>query len=40
MFSYNEYRNIIKLIQQFLPIIDFADITPKTKEFCVIRHDI
>ena len=39
-FSYNEYRNIIKLIQQFLPIMDFADITPKTEEFCVIRHDI
>ena len=39
-FSYDEYRNIIKLIQQFLPIMDFADITPKTEEFCVIRHDI
>ena len=39
-FSYNEYRNIIKLTQQFLPIMDFADITPKTDEFCVIRHDI
>lgn len=39
-FSYNEYRNIIKLIQQFLPIMDFASITPKTDEFCVIRHDI
>jgi len=40
VFSYNEYRNIIKLIQQFLPIMDFAAITPKTDEFCVIRHDI
>ena len=39
-FSYDEYRNIIKLIQRFLPIMDFADITPKTEEFCVIRHDI
>ena len=39
-FSYGEYRNMIKLIQQFLPIVDFADITPKTEEFCVIRHDI
>jgi hypothetical protein len=39
-FSYNEYRNIIKLIQQFLPIKDFADITSKTDKFCVIRHDI
>ena len=40
MFSYNEYRNIIRLIEQHLPIIDFADVTDKTKEFCVIRHDI
>tara|TARA_R110002020_G_scaffold7344_1_gene31019 strand:+ start:263 stop:994 length:732 start_codon:yes stop_codon:yes gene_type:complete len=40
MFSYNEYKNIIKLIQQFLPIKDFADITTKTDKFCVIRHDI
>tara|TARA_R110002012_G_scaffold15562_4_gene61693 strand:+ start:8929 stop:9687 length:759 start_codon:yes stop_codon:yes gene_type:complete len=40
MFNYNEYKNIIKLIQQFLPIVDFADVTPKTEEFCVIRHDI
>jgi len=39
-FSYNEYRNIIKLIQQFLPIIDFADVNANTDKFCVIRHDI
>ena len=40
MFTYNEYRNIIRLIQQHLPIVDFADVTSKTNEFCVIRHDI
>ena len=40
MFSYNEYRNIIRLIEQHLPIIDFAAVTSKTSEFCVIRHDI
>ena len=40
IFSYNEYRNIIRLIEQHLPIVDFADVTSNTKEFCVIRHDI
>lgn len=40
MFSYNEYKNIINLIQSHLPIIDFADVMVDTKEFCVIRHDI
>tara|TARA_R110001583_G_scaffold157797_2_gene309704 strand:+ start:433 stop:1176 length:744 start_codon:yes stop_codon:yes gene_type:complete len=40
MFSYNEYRNIITLIQQYLPIVDFADVTITTDNFCVIRHDI
>ena len=40
MFNFNEYRNIIKLIQQFLPIVDFADVTAKTNKYCVLRHDI
>ncbi len=40
MFSYNEYKNIIGLIQQNTPIKDFADVTEKTKKYCVIRHDI
>jgi hypothetical protein len=40
MFSFSEYRNIIKLIQQFLPIVDFASVTDKTDKYCVIRHDI
>jgi len=40
MFSYNEYKNIIKLVKSYLPIIDFADVTKKTKKYCVIRHDI
>jgi len=40
MFSYNEYKNIIRLIQQHLPIIDFADVKNTTSQYCVIRHDI
>ena len=40
MFSYNEYRNIISLIINNLPIKDFSDITEKTKRFCTLRHDI
>lgn len=40
MFNYTEYTNIINLIRQHLPIVDFADITSKTNKFCVIRHDI
>ena len=40
MFSYNEYQNIIKLVNSHLPIVDFADVTDKTDKFCVLRHDI
>ena len=40
MFSYNEYKNIIKLVNSHLPIIDFSDITETTDKFCVLRHDI
>ncbi len=40
MFSYNEYKNIINLIKNNLPIIDFSEVTEKTKKFCVLRHDI
>ena len=40
MFSYNEYRNIIKLVNSHLPILDFSDITKNTDKFCVLRHDI
>jgi hypothetical protein len=39
MFSYSEYRNIIKLIKRSLPIVDFAE-APYMENFCVIRHDI
>ena len=39
-FSYNEYKNIIELVKQNIPIKDFADVTEKTKKYCVIRHDI
>ena len=40
MFSYNEYINIIKLVNSHLPIIDFSDVTETTDKFCVLRHDI
>ena len=40
MFSYNEYKNIIKIVNLHLPILDFADVNGNTSEFCVIRHDI
>ena len=40
MFSYTEYKNLIKYIQDYLPIVDFADVTEKTKKFCLLRHDI
>ena len=40
MFSYNEYRNLISLVKEYLPIMDFAEVTDETKKFCVLRHDI
>jgi len=40
MFSYNEYKNTIKLVKSHLPIMDFADVTKETKKYCVVRHDI
>jgi hypothetical protein len=40
-FSYIEYRNIIKLIEQYLPIKDFKDVLDyNLSRFCVLRHDI
>ena len=40
MFSYNEYKNIINLVGQHLPFVDFANIDKTTDKFCVLRHDI
>ena len=40
MFSYNEYKNIINLIKNHLPIVDFSDVNEQTDRFCVLRHDI
>ena len=40
MFSYAEYRNIITMVKQNLPIIDFSEVDDKTNSFCVLRHDI
>ena len=40
MFSYTEYKNIVKFIQDYLPIVDFAEVDEETKKFCLLRHDI
>ena len=40
MFSYNEYKNIISLVREHIPIVDFSEVDEKTKKFCVLRHDI
>lgn len=40
MFSYAEYRNIITLVKQNLPIMDFSEVNDETNSFCVLRHDI
>jgi hypothetical protein len=40
MFSYNEYRNIINLVREHIPIVDFSEVNEETKKFCVLRHDI
>ena len=40
MFSYNEYRNLISLIRNYLPIVDFSEVDETTEKFCVLRHDI
>ena len=40
MFSYAEYRNIITLVKQNLPIMDFSEVNDEVHSFCVLRHDI
>ena len=40
MFSYNEYTNIIQLVKNNLPILDFSQVNKSTGRFCVLRHDI
>ena len=40
MFSYNEFRNLINMVQQHLRIIDYKDVKDNTKKFCILRHDI
>ena len=41
MFSYSEYRNIIKLVQSYLRIYDFEEVLSyNPSKFCVLRHDI
>ena len=39
-FSYAEYRFILQELSKRLEIIDYADISENTENFCVIRHDI
>ena len=40
MFSYAEYRNIITLVKENLPIMDFTEVSDTANSFCVLRHDI
>ena len=40
MFNYAEYRNIITLVKQNLPIMDFSEVNDEVDAFCVLRHDI
>ena len=40
MFNYAEYRNIITLVKQNLPIMDFSEVNDEVNAFCVLRHDI
>ena len=40
MFNYSEYRNIIKLVQSYLPIYDFKDVLNYNPSQYCIRHDI
>ena len=40
MFSYAEYRNVITLVKQNLPIMDFSEVSDEVNSFCVLRHDI
>ena len=40
-FSYAEYKNIITMVNQHLPIKDFKDVLKyNLTKFCVLRHDI
>jgi hypothetical protein len=40
-FSYDEYKEIISLIQKHLPIVSFNDVIDNNLEkYCVIRHDV
>ena len=40
MFNYAEYKNIITLVKENLPIMDFSEVNNKVNTFCVLRHDI
>ena len=40
MFSYNEFKNLIGIVHQNLPIVDYTDVKDNTDKFCILRHDI
>ena len=40
MFSYNEFKNLIGIVHQNLPIVDYKDVKDNTEKFCILRHDI
>ena len=33
-------KNIISIIREHLPIVDFKDVSENTFQFCILRHDI
>lgn len=39
-FSYDEYTTIIKYLSESNTILDYADVTINTNNYCVIRHDV
>ena len=40
MFSYNEFRNLINIVQRNLHIVDYKDVKDNTKNFCLLLNDI
>ncbi len=39
-FSYDEYIQLIETLSSVIPVLDFAEITPQTDSFFIIRHDV
>lgn len=39
-FSHQEYRMILSRLKEYLPILDYSEVTENVNRFCVIRHDV